>query len=107
MFKKIITSLALTVGLFHTSIASELKQINSQLVCGNYDSIDATIKEYNEIPFVRMSGYRLSSSGNVSQNQIVIFVNPQTKTYTIVERFSSEIYCVVSIGEKMSPADSK
>jgi len=107
MFKKIVTSLALTVGLFHTSIASELTQLNSQLICGDYSSINSTIKEYNEIPFVRMVSHRLVSTGDIFQNQIVIFVNPQTKTYTMVERFSSDIYCVVSIGEKLSPVDSK
>jgi len=107
MFKQFATSLALTVGLSLPSIASELTQLNSHLVCGDYPSITATLTEYNEIPFVKMAAHRLTPTGDVFKNQIVLFVNPRTKTYTIVERFSSNLFCVVSIGEQLESAESK
>lgn len=103
MFVKIATSLALTVGLSLPSIASETRTVNSQLVCAEWGTIDATLTEHGEIPFARMSADRHIGRSGVIQNIVVIFVNPKTKTFTVVEQFKEDLYCVLSIGSEFGP----
>jgi len=41
------------------------------------------------------------------ENNMVIFVNPTTKSFTIAERFSKDLYCVLALGEGFRPLSGK
>lgn len=103
MFVKIATSLALTVSLSLPSIASETRSLNTQIVCAAWDVIDASLNEHGEMPFARMSADRHIARSGTVQNIVVIFVNPKTKTFTVVEQFKEDLYCVLSIGSEFGP----
>lgn len=103
MYKKIVTSLALTVGLSLPSIASELIRLPSNLVCGPKDEFFPVIEKYKEKPFVVMNSIREIAGVGVVNNKIIIFVNPETKTFTMLEQFSQDLYCVVLVGEGFEP----
>lgn len=103
MLKKILASLALTVGTIHPSIASEPVQVDSKITCASFAVINEALEKYGEIPFVTMTAYRMSRNQKVVEIPAVMFVNPKTKTYTVVEQFNEKVYCVVSMGEEVKP----
>lgn len=105
--RKFLASLALTVGLIHPSIASEILQIDTKLSCASWERINETLEKYGEIPFVNMNAYRALRNNDVMNLPAIMFVNPKTKSYTLVEKFSDQLYCVVSIGEQVSPSTDK
>lgn len=105
--RKFLASLALTVGLTHPSIASEVIQIDTKLTCVSWETLNEALEKYGEIPFVNMTAYRALRNNDVMSLPTVMFVNPKTKSYTLVEKFSEQLYCVVSIGEQVSPSTDK
>jgi len=103
MLEKILASLALTVGTIHPSIASEITQFPTSLMCVDKQGINQTIKEFEELSFAGGLSMRdLPGVGLVAHN-LVIFVNPKTQSWTIVERFTKDMYCVVAVGEGFRP----
>ncbi len=107
MLKQILASLALTVGIIHTSIASESVVINTKTSCVSYPTLTEVLEKYGEIPFVSMTAYRSARGDTVVHLPAIMFVNPTTKSYTLVEKFNDELYCVISIGEKLNPGAEK
>lgn len=104
MLKLILASLALTVGLIHNSIASEIIQLNTKLACGSFDTLNEVLEKYGEIPFVSMTASRMTGNNTIVEIPAVMFVNPNTKTYSFVEKFNDSTYCVVSMGNEVIPS---
>lgn len=102
MLKQILASLALTVGIIHPSIASDIVQFPTRLVCADYETIKKNIEKFKEIPFVTMESYR-EIGNTVVATTTVMFVNPKTKTYTLVEELNEDLYCIISLGENFKP----
>ena len=103
MLKKILASLALIVGVIHPSIASEIYSLNTAIMCSNLKTLNDVVKEYGEIPFAVMTSYRSLNGDQAVPIRAVLFVNPNTKTYTFAEQFADNTFCVVSIGENLKP----
>jgi succinyl-CoA synthetase alpha subunit len=103
MLPKILASLALTVGVANISIASEVQRFPTELICGNEAGMAEVLEKYGEIPFATMTSSREVPIVGLTVNPLVIFVNPKTKTYTIIEQLTADVYCVVAIGENINP----
>jgi hypothetical protein len=102
MLKYIIASLALTVGLHHPSIASESGVIKVEVVCTTIQTLDEVLTKYGEEAALMMVAIR-ESSGNIRANPVVFFMNSKTKTWTLVEQISEKEYCIIAMGEKVTP----
>jgi len=100
MLKYIVTSLALTVGLSHPSIASERTK-SLEVVCVDIKTLDKVLTEFGEEAMLTMLSQRDSPRGPVG-NPMVLFMNPKTKSWTLVEK-NKEEYCVLGAGENISP----
>lgn len=103
MLKNMLTSLALIIGISNHSIAGDLIKFPTELACGGEDLLNSVLNKYEELPFATMSSTREIAGVGFRINHLIIFVNPKTKTYTMIERFSEEVYCIVSVGEGISP----
>lgn len=103
MLKKILASLALTVGLIHPSTASEITQFPNTLLCVDQKSLSQTITEFEELSFAGGVSMRDVPGVGFVKNNLVIFVNPKTQSWTIVERFTKDMYCVIAVGEGFRP----
>jgi len=99
MLKQIFASLALTVGLIPLSIASDLQQFPTTLMCVDQKGLTETVSQFQEISFAGGVAMRDVPGVGLVKNNLVIFVNPVTRSWTIVERFSTDLYCVVALGE--------
>ena len=103
MLKKILASLALTAGIIHPSTASEITQLPTSLMCVDKQGINQTITEFEELSFAGGVSMRDLPGVGLVKNNLVIFVNPKNKSWTIVERFNKDMYCVVAVGEGFRP----
>jgi hypothetical protein len=104
MFKIIITSLVLTVGIIpHPSIASESKKLYLDVVCSTLENVSQILIEYEEEPVLTMVTARESKKGDMIPNATVFFMNPKTKSWTLVEQFTKDDYCVIAMGDQVEP----
>jgi hypothetical protein len=70
-------------------------------VCLNAKDLTSLIDEFKELPYVR--GTSVPMMGEQAALPLVIFVNPEKKTFTIVERASADIYCILAVGSNFHP----
>jgi len=72
------------------------------VVCVDAESLTKTMDEFQELPFARGISMNLGNAEAAPQS-LVIFVNPRTQTWTIVERVNANQYCIMAVGQKFEP----
>jgi hypothetical protein len=88
MLKNILASLMLCLGMYQQAVASPVACITGQ-------ELTALTDEYKELPFVR----GVSSEGL----SVVVFVNTETRSFTVLERRGQNTYCVLVVGVGFEP----
>ena len=83
--------------------------LNAQIPCNTWDVITTNIvHEYEEVPVAGGTSALTMPDGQVFGGDLVIFINPNTLTYTTVIHFESEnLGCIVGAGEKFGPVVEK
>jgi hypothetical protein len=76
------------------SFAQKENNATYQTVCVNLAVLESTLQEFEEIPFVR----GLSDRDPIGIVSLVIFVNPKTGSWTIVEKIKTDQYCILAVG---------
>jgi len=71
-------------------------------VCVDAETLSKTVEEFKELPFARGISMDLGNAEAAPQS-LVIFVNPKTQTWTIVERVDANQYCIMAVGQKFEP----
>jgi hypothetical protein len=62
-------------------------------------------KEYGEMPFSKSKIILQSSkTTRLFEGDLVIYVNPRSKTYTLVVQFDDKVSCVLGAGSDFAPA---
>jgi hypothetical protein len=69
--------------------------LSNPMVCVNGVELTELTNEYKEVPFVR----GITSAGE----SLVIFVNPTTGSFTILERKDVDTYCALAVGVGFEP----
>ena len=77
------------------SFAQKENNITYQNVCVNLNVLESTLQEFEEIPFVR----GLSNRDPMGIVPLVIFVNPKTGSWSIIEKIETNRYCVLAVGD--------
>jgi hypothetical protein len=72
-----------------------------QTMCISAKNLTDLIHEFKEIPYVR--GISRPVIGDGPPAALVIFVNPKDRSFTIVEKTSENVYCVLAIGNNFEP----
>ena len=74
-----------------------------ELICGTEQQFkDSIIGYYKETPLISFSTMRIIQGQEIHLVSM-LFVNQETMTWTLVERWSSDIYCVVAAGTGFEP----
>jgi hypothetical protein len=107
MLKKFLASMVLTIGTIHPSLANEVTQFPTNLSCIVEKDLEQTIAEFGELIFAGGVSMREIPGVGLVQNNLVIFVNPKTRSWTMVERFTKDMYCVVALGQGFRPLGSQ
>lgn len=69
-------------------------------VCITISDLAKTLDEYEELPLVRGIGNSLLDGNSFS---VVVFANGKTGTFTITQRQSKDLYCILAVGTNFQP----
>jgi hypothetical protein len=72
-----------------------------QTMCLNGNDLGETINEFKELPYVR--GISTPFDKEDAKLSLVIFLNPTTGTFTIVEKAGNNLYCILAVGGGFEP----
>lgn len=105
MFKKIIVALLLVIYA-SPSFSQRIPSVTTVVELNCISGLDLlnSLKEYTEIPLIRGLSIRGSST-----QAFVLYVNPMTKSWTLVEKTENNFYCILSAGESFEyvPEESR
>ncbi len=100
--KKLLSTL-----LFLPALAiAQVEYVHFETICISQKVLEETITKHGEKPFITAVGHRLVGDKKVF-HPVLMFMNPDTKTWTVVERIEQDSFCVISVGSKMQPFFSK
>lgn len=73
------------------------------IICATAEEFSSTILDYKEEPLLTGTSLRdTGQSDALTPFALVVFVNPETGTFTIAEKVA-DMYCVIGIGQNMKP----
>ena len=70
--------------------------------CVNTQSLYQIITEHEEKPMLTAISVRMIRDSEVPL-ATVLYVNPDTKSWTLVEKIRDDLYCVVGMGDNIKP----
>lgn len=104
----LILSLGLTVvGRIQAQAKNEVYIFTSMSECAVAGVPEAYVQsEFKERPFTQSSIVLQSAkNGRLYQGKLVTFVNPQTRTYTLIVQFEDGYSCILGTGGDFEPAN--
>jgi len=97
---KLILSLA--AGLLIATQAFAQNSQRYEAICIKVESLAEVVTEFGEEPSLTMISVRETQRGQV-EIPTVLFINYETKSWTMVERVDKDRFCVVATGENIKP----
>jgi hypothetical protein len=103
--KKSIVALLVTVGLLCAAPAwAQSQVINIPTACTTTEALAALLAEYDETPALTMTSVRVSKEKNKSTtNPTLMFINYETKSWTLIERMADNVFCIIGSGGSAAP----
>lgn len=98
--KSILAGLLITASA--TAFAQDTQLVNIPSYCTSIKTLDEMLDKFNELPFAQSKSSREVDKKEVT-NQLIVFINPDTRSYTIVEQFSPKHVCILAVGEDFKP----
>lgn len=100
---KIFTTALAAMTLACAAQAQTVPSMTSYpVLCVDAESLGKTMQEFRELPFARGLSNSLANPDG-PPTSLVIFVNPETKTWTIVERAAADRFCIMAVGNGFEP----
>lgn len=92
-------------------IFEDMFRLPSLIDCGPPDKITKMVQEYGEVPIAEGNTFIIRPDLMLQPGPLTLFVNPNTKTWTMVVKFKPsgypEMWCVVGAGTEFGPAIQK
>ena len=95
--KKILAMFLLMPSLVFAN--PQIKTI--QTMCLDGKDLTDTVNEFKELPYVR--GISTPMAEQDAKMSLVVFLNPATGTFTIVEKAGDNLYCILAVGGGFEP----
>jgi hypothetical protein len=99
--KKMLASI-LFMPVIAFSQSNESEEINIPTHCVSIQVLEDVTVEFNELPMLRGKTER-QIDGQLVENTLVIFINMETKSWTITEKMVNNRYCVLAAGNSFQP----
>lgn len=77
------------------------------VVCLKKNELIKTLNGFSEKPIITGFSSRLDAKGELELLEFIIFANPDTKSYTVVEIHGKDKFCVLSAGIDFKPVSNK
>jgi len=97
MLQSRLPAFLITAVMAMPAMAQDL--VSLPVECGSRQALTAMLKKYDEQPVMVFSSTRVIRQA-VAEVPAVLFVNPVTTTWSLVEQVDDETYCVVAQGDK-------
>ena len=81
--------------------------LSMPVFCMPLSELTKLIQQFEEEGMLSGVTTREDEKGKETLSPVVIFMNPQTKSWTIVEKVSSDRYCVLAAGGNLKPIIEK
>jgi hypothetical protein len=92
-------------------IFEDMFRLPSLIDCGPPDKIQKMVDDYGEVPIAEGNTFIIRPDLILQPGPLTLFVNPSTKTWTMVVKFKPagypEMWCVVGAGTEFGPAIQK
>jgi hypothetical protein len=82
--------------------AQEIFTVTTLTNCSNWDSINAMLSSYHEQPMLQMTALRRIDNQEVMV-QSILFANKNTGSYSLIEKWNDEQFCLVQVGQDLKP----
>jgi len=90
--------------LLYSSLAYSQAQSMLQVMCFPLKALAEVLAEFKEEPFIIGEVERADKNGS-DAGTMILFVNRETKTWTVAEKHKSGLYCILTGGSKFSLVD--
>ena len=101
--EKYLISFLLIVSSFSAVSKENYIEIDMPMICTSAEAVSEMLTEYEEVPALRGFTTRETINGFVD-NFFTIYVNPKNRSWTMIEKYSEDMYCLVVAGHSMKPA---
>jgi hypothetical protein len=103
--KKSIVALLAGVGLLCAQSAwAQSQVVNIPTACTTVDALAELLVEYDETPALTMTSVRASKEqNNPTTNPTLMFINYETKSWTLIERMADNVFCIIGAGGSAAP----
>lgn len=98
MKKLVLSILLLASSAVHAQRSPTPESIKLTVPCATQAKVVEVLKEYDERPMLQMVSTR-----DKEELTTIMFVNPKTLTYSIVEQVNENLYCVTGSGKGLMP----
>ena len=104
--KKTFSALVLSLVLTTSAYAEHEKNTyNSQkpVTCMTPQQVLAVVSgKFNEVPYMQGDGLAAATDGvRFINTQVIVSINPETKTFSVVELINPQLACVIAGGENV------
>ena len=104
--KKVFSALVLLLAITTSAYAEHEKNTyNSQkpVTCMTPQQMLAIVsKQFNEVPYIQGDGLAAATDGvQFINTQVIVSINPETGTFSVVELLSPTLACVIAGGENV------
>jgi len=82
---------------------SQVNVMSFNSACGTLIEFADTMTKYGEFPLARGTSNR--SLDGVPDRILVVFLNPETRSWTMAEQVTDEVVCIVALGQGFKPLD--
>lgn len=101
--KLLIAVLALlATGTIAQNSPDQISTLKLDTPCATEKRVAQALAQFKEKPMLRMSSERTTIYGK-GNNILIMFVNPETQSYTMIEKLSEDVFCVISVGNGVAP----
>jgi hypothetical protein len=104
-----LLGLTLTLGSVQAQNKNDIQVFSNAVECETTGVVERIVQqEHGEHPFSTSKIILQSSkTARLYEGNLVIYINPKTKTYTLVVQFDGNISCVLGSGIDFAPATAK
>jgi hypothetical protein len=102
--KNLLCLLLIGASMLHSGHAlSQETVIRFPAACASSDNIAEAISKFDESPAMTMISQRTQESGPGTANYTLLFINYETKSWTLIERMADDVFCVIAAGTNIAP----
>jgi hypothetical protein len=102
--KKLLILLALIPSLAYPS---DETTVEFSSYCMGEKKLNMLMQKYNESPMMTMTSTRILNEKMIRNSPTILFANPKEGSWTLVEKATDELYCVVATGVGITPIRNK